>query len=700
MAISTWFELKPFRTDSPTSGFDNMLKILEHLEKFLFLIYKEERAIRIFIKAGEDLKATLSDLEGVEFITAESPELGHLNFYKTYYTKKHCAYLIAGKDTHLTSAYHTLGNVITKPSFLAFYVRKAKGSPQISSFISKLSHGKEPESSMDKMMDVVSSVMSNPQSKNPSMGQKRKIREAESKLASGKIYYARMVVGASTKEDEDIIFGMFPSDAFVAKRIKLKEIAKNLKGSLNPPSWPPGKFGGNHMLVLNSDEITSFLQMPSNDDITSGKFEIGSIPTEASGTREGTVSGANAETDESDDTEEDMVDSTFDLGLEGSEKDHPQSEPQEHLQANHVSFQKEMTQDDMMADMGLADKSDNKSENSKPKDDSEYNSEIKNNSEFENSNQADEVEPEKPLLSPLDVSILHMVFFKKGGMYKEDIIDGVMNIGFYGLVKKDVSDSLIKLTNEMYVKICYPNTNDVEDESEFRKKYVVGEEAKKTYFSPSYFDSVKINNRLIMMFDIAVKNMSEHRCCIHGEGPDLLIIEPNIIEYESDSDSRGKNGKQALDPLNWSYDRQLAVEIVDPEKDIEESVSDYGKNREKDYDVWFVCFDGDNRQKIEDGIREKYQKFERCNMDVVSPKTVSSKKNYIPDTYDEFFSILDVKSMPKITKSVAILENRFEEEKTKQEDLPKSEKEADVAEDDAKDVEPGSVNLAGGSFPC
>ena len=65
-------------------------------------------------------------------------------------------------------------------------------------------------------------------------------------------------------------------------------------------------------------------------------------------------------------------------------------------------------------------------------------------------------------------------------------------------------------------------------------------------------------------------------------------------------------------------------------------------------DVLFICFEEGHREALEDAIRAKYPKFERCKMDVIDRNAVLRGEKEMPGTYDESFTPVKVKTIREI----------------------------------------------------
>ncbi len=256
------------------------------------------------------------------------------------------------------------------------------------------------------------------------------------------------------------------------------------------------------------------------------------------------------------------------------------------------------------------------------------------------------------LFNPLETCIIHMMHFDKRDWYRAEIIMKTKMV-FPRVVERAINGAIDRLTREMYVKTMYPHTDDG-DEFDGMKRYVLHDRVYSTYLSRAYGSrraGGEDHNEIL--FKIAELNMKHHRYCIPDlgnkgdEAPDLLIIEPAIIT--------DKDGYLTFDPHKWSEKNRLAVEVETMAgKHMAHSVYNYTKNTERGYDVWFVCFNAADREKLETAIREKHEKFEKCKMDVIDYKKIMSGQHQIPDTAEESFHDVKVQNIDEINKQSQI----------------------------------------------
>lgn len=625
-AINRWYELKPFMTDSESAGLENMKKILGHVEKFIFLIQRSQDRIRIYIKIPESQRATIADLDGIEVNVVESPDLGGLGHYREYFTKRHCAYLVAGKDLMPTSPYHTLGNVVGGPAYVALYARRTHSARQINTFIRSLAEGRNPESIMDGIMGYVP-VASGTSARAPTELQKRKMAAAKSKSA-GALFYAKMIVGATTGADADSIFGMFPSNAFETKRIARRNIRRALSKRLQPPI-----LGSSRMLVLNEDEIVSFLRLPSNMDIRVERFVLGRVQSDASGTIEAQFfAGAGT-------------------GVPDSDDQHPLDMPQDMPQAAFRPAQQETPQpaasDMPHAGSDAASAADaaqpGPDVHAGPDSEEDMLNYLLGRTAAQNPPAAkpsaittdaavpagtQDLRAGKPeelhyRITPLDAFIIHMLYFTRNGFSKEEIIDTVSTSMIFGKdVKEMVIESMGSLFSNEYITRYHPTDEELE-QGVGLKNYVIGKEAVSGYLSQimlSDFDKLDIRMKLI--FRLAAGSMNMHKFCMCGglDLPDLTVIEPILTGSKP----------VHFDDMKWNENSRISMDVIGPRTDIAHSVLKYRRLNPGGL-VWFVCFNSGTMMRLEDAIREAFPRSKKFLVDVVNPKAVPDWSKPAPE---------------------------------------------------------------------
>ena len=259
---------------------------------------------------------------------------------------------------------------------------------------------------------------------------------------------------------------------------------------------------------------------------------------------------------------------------------------------------------------------------------------------------------EKIMFSPLECVIIHLLYFDERDWFRDQIFEDVLAV-FPNVKERDMSGALDRLTRAHYVKIRYPKADDG-DQHEGKKRYIVGEKARRTYLSRAAGGRrAGGEDHIDIIFALADANMAKHRYCVPDLGdrgedaPDLLIVEPATIQ--------DKNGLELYDPFEWNTATMLAVEVeTNPKKHMDQAVKNYEKNIQRDRNVWFICYADEHREALESAIREKYPTFDRCWMDVINHVKVLQKKTPMPTTCDELLSNLKVKSITHLIQKPVI----------------------------------------------
>jgi hypothetical protein len=107
---------------------------------------------------------------------------------------------------------------------------------------------------------------------------------------------------------------------------------------------------------------------------------------------------------------------------------------------------------------------------------------------------------------------------------------------------------------------------------------------------------------------------------------DLLIFEPQTFKDAS--------GRTVYDLESWS-DSVVAVEVeADPTKHVEQVVTNYGKNREKNYSVWFAVFSEAHKQFIIDELAARNITLQDYSIFVLDEsEIIKSYENYHSTTH-------------------------------------------------------------------
>ncbi|MCA2003262.1 MAG: DUF87 domain-containing protein [Candidatus Nitrosotenuis sp.] len=174
----------------------------------------------------------------------------------------------------------------------------------------------------------------------------------------------------------------------------------------------------------------------------------------------------------------------------------------------------------------------------------------------------------------------------------------------FSVDKRLVYDSIESLVREQYLDRKLEKTDN-----QFIQRFAISKLAINTFFSTTAMGRRAGAALHLATIFFMTKIMQQHfKHCIVDLGdaaeqrPDILVFAPDTYRDEKD--------RLRYDLENWS-DEIVAVEVeVDPTKHTNQVVTNYTKNFEKGFDVWFVVFSENHRDFInkvlnEAGIDEK-----------------------------------------------------------------------------------------------
>lgn len=175
----------------------------------------------------------------------------------------------------------------------------------------------------------------------------------------------------------------------------------------------------------------------------------------------------------------------------------------------------------------------------------------------------------------------------------------------FGADKKLVYDSIESLVSKQYLDRRIEKIQD----NQFIQRFAISKLAINTFFSTTAMGRRAGSTLHLATIFFMTRIMQENfKHCIVDLGdaaeqrPDILVFTPDTYRDEKD--------RLRYDLENWS-DEIVAVEVeVDPTKHADQVVTNYTKNFEKGFDVWFVVFSEKHRDYInkvlgEAGIDEK-----------------------------------------------------------------------------------------------
>ena len=175
----------------------------------------------------------------------------------------------------------------------------------------------------------------------------------------------------------------------------------------------------------------------------------------------------------------------------------------------------------------------------------------------------------------------------------------------FGADKRLVFDSIESLVSGQYLDRRIEKITD----NQFIQRFAISKLAINTFFSTTAMGRRAGSTlHLAAIFFMTRVMQEQFKHCIVDLGdtaeqrPDILVFTPDTYRDEKD--------RLRYDLENWS-DEIIAVEVeVDPTKHADQVVTNYTKNFEKGFDVWFVVFSDKHRDFInkvlsEAGIDEK-----------------------------------------------------------------------------------------------
>jgi hypothetical protein len=209
---------------------------------------------------------------------------------------------------------------------------------------------------------------------------------------------------------------------------------------------------------------------------------------------------------------------------------------------------------------------------------------------------------EYPDIIACESCILHLIKKENYAMTREDIFEK-LDLRF-GADKRLVFDSIESLVSEQYL-----DRRIEKIDNQFIQRFAISKLAINTFFSTTAMGRRAGSTiHLAAIFFMTRVMQEQFKHCIVDLGdtaeqrPDILVFTPDTYRDEKD--------RLRYDLENWS-DEIIAVEVeVDPTKHADQVVTNYTKNFEKGFDVWFVVFSEKHRDYInkilgEAGIDEK-----------------------------------------------------------------------------------------------
>lgn len=202
-------------------------------------------------------------------------------------------------------------------------------------------------------------------------------------------------------------------------------------------------------------------------------------------------------------------------------------------------------------------------------------------------------------LSPLEVSILHLLYAKNRDMDCDEITKETEPL--FGEIK--TTNLMQALVNVLEKEKRYVESRYVimDNKQSLAIRYSLAPKAFTMYFEwKTRGRSAGTDIQVDTMKMIAFQQMRLGRYCIlnfEGTGngiPCMLIITPNAVNY---------GGKQVYSQSWWNEDSALAVVVeTDPTKRLDDIYATWKQNHDCGLNVWFITFSENHRDVIRDAL--------------------------------------------------------------------------------------------------
>ncbi|MDE1863040.1 MAG: DUF87 domain-containing protein [Thaumarchaeota archaeon] len=234
-----------------------------------------------------------------------------------------------------------------------------------------------------------------------------------------------------------------------------------------------------------------------------------------------------------------------------------------------------------------------------------------------------------PSVSPLEGIILLLLYNEKRDMARDEICDFVQKM--FDVQRREVSEKLDNtLVNQLGV---VERRNAIQGDGDANRvtRYVLSRLAYESFFSQAAAGRRAGSDlHLATIFMIMKAQLQNFKFCIPDLGdsnrqrPDLLIFEPERIP-------NSQNGMQ-YDPYRWS-DKAVAVEVeTDPTKHASQIVTNFQKNFQLGYEVWFVAFSEKHGQYLIDTMEKNGIGRHLYKITVMSQESVERLSNLSGDS--------------------------------------------------------------------
>lgn len=262
-----WFELRPHEGVG-----DDIDTILDHIHEFVLYLGRESHGIRIHIRTHRRYSVLLDSLERLESIPDTPPKIGWPILYR-YQTIRHTALPVAPSDAARVSVYRILADAISEDASLIISARRSTLHPRISGYIRSQKRGIPSDGIVAMMYRMMGSRYT------PGPSHIRNAACARKKADSRHLFRCSVIIGAASLTDVLALESVFPTMAFVRKKMRPKAISKLIRQGPAEPF-----LGGSKSPILSDTEIKSFISLPDDADMASVPLHMG-LPKAHSGGR-------------------------------------------------------------------------------------------------------------------------------------------------------------------------------------------------------------------------------------------------------------------------------------------------------------------------------------------------------------------------------------------------------------------------------
>lgn len=262
-----WYELCPHEGVG-----DDTDTILDHIHEFVLHVGRRSHGVRIHIRTHSRYRVLLDSLGRVESIPDRIPEIGWPVSYR-YQTARHTALPVAPSNATKVSIYRILADAVSEDASLTISARRAILHPRISRYIQSQERGLP----ADGMLAMIYRLAGSRSAPGPS--HIRNAGRARKKADSRHLFRCNVIIGAASYTDVLALESVFPTMAFVRRKIRPKTVPRLIRQGPGEPI-----LGGSRAPILSDAEIKSFVSLPDDTDMASVPLNMG-LPKAHSGGR-------------------------------------------------------------------------------------------------------------------------------------------------------------------------------------------------------------------------------------------------------------------------------------------------------------------------------------------------------------------------------------------------------------------------------